>query len=229
MHLCMHYIQSEIKTANFNWNLTSGSLHATSERIDRIIVTLDSLVYQIEFDDCNLVPARFLASTVGRIISLTHSIGKLVRLKTRALYRCIDTRASWNAPVMVDQEAYEEIKFWRREVRSLNEKGLNMECDVQVEIEAYSDASAVGYGGYISLGAGACLEGTEVVGAWDCEEAEQSSSWREISAVERVLKSNIEALENKKVKWFTDNQNVKKIINSGSKKSRSPTNLIDNQ
>ena len=63
------------------------------------------------------------------------------------------------------------------------------------------------------------IKGTEVVGAWNSEEAQQTSSWREAAAVERVLKTNIEFLKNKKVKCFTDNQAVKRIINSGSKKA----------
>ena len=150
---CVWQPSQNVNWLGFNWNLTSGSLHATSDRIDRIITALDSLVYQIDSDDCNLVPARFLASVVGQVISLTQSIGRLVRLKTRALYRCIDTRASWNAPVLVDHDAYEEIKFWRSEVRFLNDKGLSIECNVDTEIEVFSDASGTGYGGYVSLGA----------------------------------------------------------------------------
>ena len=199
--------------------MTSGSLHAIPSRIDRVEMMLGSLIYRIESEKYYLLPARLLASAVGQIISLTHSIGRLVRLKTRALYRCIDTRSSWNALVWVDHEAYDEIIFWRKEVRALNDKGLSIEIKDDNVIAAYSDASAVGFGGYVSLCAGPLIEGTEVVGSWSSEEAQQSSSWREAAAVERLLKSNTNVLEHKKVKLFTDNQNVKRILNSGSRQS----------
>ena len=189
----------------FSWLMASGSLHAVPNRIDRVEKMLESIIYQMDSDKCHLIPARILASAVGQIISLTHSIGRLVRLQTRALYRCIDTRASWNAPVKIDHEAYEEIRFWKKEVRTLNDKGLSIESKVDHVIEAYSDASAIGYGGYVSLGAGALLEGTEVMGSWNKEEAQQSSSWREAVAVERVLKSTLKC-------WKTGKLNGLPII-----------------
>ena len=112
-----------------------------------------------------------------------------------------------------------EILFWKQNVRRLNEKGMSMTAHNDCEIiEAYSDASADGYGGYVSLCAGVLAEGTEVVGTWDEKEKGQSSTWREAQAVERVLKSNVHMLKNKKVKWFTCNKNVKKILIAGSKK-----------
>jgi hypothetical protein len=35
-----------------------------------------------------------------------------------------------------------------------------------------------------------------------------SSTWKEISAIKKVLLSLIHSLEDKKIKWFTDNQNA---------------------
>ena len=62
-------------------------------------------------------------------------------------------------------------------------------------------------------------EDTEVIGLWNREEVQQSSIWREAEAVNRVLRSNIDVLKDKSEKWYTDNKNVKRILNSGSKKS----------
>lgn len=100
----------------------------------------------------------------------------------------------------------------------MNDKGCHIEYNDVHEIEVFSDASGDGYGGYVSLGAGASNEETEVFGSWNHDETRQSSSWREAEAVQRVLRSNVQILQNKKVRWFTDNRNVKKIIKSGSKK-----------
>ena len=53
---------------------------------------------------------------------------------------------------------------------------------------------------------------------WSEQEAKLSSTWRELRAVRMVLESLIGRLKNHRVRWFTDNQNVVRIITTGSKK-----------
>ena len=201
------------------WRFIDGFIFVTEERIRRLEATLDSLLFQLGADQVRLVPVRFLACVVGQIISLQNVIGKLVRLKTRFLYRSILSRLSWNSLVHVDDEALGEIRFWRQNVRLLNDKGMSIAFDSTCEIDAFSDASAVGYGGYLSLCAGALAEGTEVFGAWNHVEKLSSSTYREAEAVRRVLNSHVNILQGKKVKWFSDNKNVKNVLRSGSSKS----------
>ena len=77
----------------------------------------------------------------------------------------------------------------------------------------YSDASATGYSGYM------VEHGNQVAnGQWSPAEAEQSSTWRELSAVKMVLESFQSKLRHERVRWFTDNQNVVNIVQYGSKK-----------
>ena len=59
----------------------------------------------------------------------------------------------------------------------------------------------------------------EVYGAWDAPEACMSSTWRELEAVNRVLKSNAESLIGVSLKVYTDNKNVETILRVGSKKT----------
>ena len=75
----------------------------------------------------------------------------------------------------------------------------------------YSDASSTGYGGYT-------VEHGKMVanGQWSASEAAQSS--RELRAVRMVLESFKAKLRNERVRWFTDNQNVVRIVQCGSKK-----------
>ena len=54
----------------FNWHTDTGVLQATSERIERAILALTFVIYQVNVSKNNLVPVRFLASVVGQIISL---------------------------------------------------------------------------------------------------------------------------------------------------------------
>ena len=51
---------------------------------------------------------------------------------------------------------------------------------------------------------------------WSPEERSQSSIWRELVAVQRVLKSLKNSLANHRVKWFTDKKNVCIIVQKGS-------------
>ena len=46
----------------------------------------------------------------------------------------------------------------------------------------------------------------------------QSSTWRELGAVGRVLESIAHKLSNLRVRWFTDNWNVVRILQVGSAK-----------
>ena len=77
----------------------------------------------------------------------------------------------------------------------------------------YSDASETGYGGYV-VEHGPCVS----FGQWTAEEASQSSTWRELSAVYQVHLAVACKLANTRVRWFTDNQNVARILQVGSKK-----------
>ena len=56
-------------------------------------------------------------------------------------------------------------------------------------------------------------------GLWSDEEAKLSSTWRELKAVYLVLKGFSAQLEGHTVKWYTDNQNVVRIAEAGSRKS----------
>ncbi|CAC5359726.1 unnamed protein product [Mytilus coruscus] len=78
----------------------------------------------------------------------------------------------------------------------------------------YSDASDTGFGGYI-------VETPQNIahGMWVESEYSNSSTWKELSAVKKVLLSLINIISGKKVKWFTDNQNVVSIVSKGSTKT----------
>ena len=55
-------------------------------------------------------------------------------------------------------------------------------------------------------------------GVWLPDEAKQSSTWRELVAVKRVLQAVANRLNGSRIRWFTDNQNVVRILTVGSGK-----------
>ena len=54
-------------------------------------------------------------------------------------------------------------------------------------------------------------------GQWLPQEAKLSSTWRELLAVLKVLQSLTSKLRNQRIHWFTDNQNIVRILSVGSK------------
>ena len=48
-----------------------------------------------------LIRVRFLAGIIGQVISMYTVFGSLVQLKTRYLFKCLNSKASWNARVLL--------------------------------------------------------------------------------------------------------------------------------
>ncbi|VDI65147.1 Hypothetical predicted protein [Mytilus galloprovincialis] len=148
-------------------------------------------------------------------------LGDIVRRNTRFLYDCVQARASWNAPVRITVEAIDELGFWKNSCRTLNLVGVDI-CSVNLtdmyDIELFCDASDVGFGGYFSTVLDFHSENHEIYGNWFAGEQFESSTWRELETVRRVLNSYDSFLENKTVKVNSDNKNVTHILNVGSKK-----------
>lgn len=131
--------------------MKSGRLFITEERISRLELAIGSLLSQLKGQFLQIVPARFAASIAGQIISLQNVLGKIVRLKTREMYKCINSRLSWDSPVYISEEAVIELNFWLKSVRDLNCKGTDFKENLDFELSLFCDASSSGYGGYIEM------------------------------------------------------------------------------
>jgi hypothetical protein len=70
-----------------------------------------------------LFRVRFLASTVGHLISMYAVFGDTVRQSTRFVYDCVWWKASWQGRVVSTQDALNELSFWDKNCRLLNSKG----------------------------------------------------------------------------------------------------------
>ena len=55
-------------------------------------------------------------------------------------------------------------------------------------------------------------------GQWSESKSQASSTWRELEAINRILQSYSKLMKGETVKWLTDNQNVVRIIEHGSRK-----------
>ena len=81
------------------WNLRKGFLALPQSRLDKLLDSLRSLRSQLP-----CVVPRFLASCVGRIVSLTPGVGNVSLLMSRFLQFVISFWDSWDAPI--DLSAY---------------------------------------------------------------------------------------------------------------------------
>ena len=77
----------------------------------------------------------------------------------------------------------------------------------------YSDVCHAGYGGYVVD----AINGVSHE-MWSADEAQKSSTRRELTAVLNILCSLKHVLVHQRIKWFSDNQYVVAIVNKGSKK-----------
>ena len=77
----------------------------------------------------------------------------------------------------------------------------------------YSDASSTGCASYI-------LEFDNTIShkMWGVEEAQKSSSFRELKAISLGLESFLPLVKGHTIKWYTDNQSVSRIVEVGSMK-----------
>ena len=189
----------------FGIDLNLGVFSVPDRKIEELQALLRSM------SDHTVVPARRLASLIGKIMSMSIALGTVTRLMTRNLYAVLNLSTSWCQEVPLTQESLQEVEFWLSEIGRFNGHGIwPKPSAVRV---VYSDASSTGYGGYM-------VEHGHLVanGLWSDEEARRSSTWRELKAVRMVLESFQEKLRNERVRWFTDNQNVVRVVQYGSKK-----------
>lgn len=189
----------------FNLDLLKGVISVPQ---DKMLDLRNQLTVALQAE---VLPAKAIASLVGRLISMSFGLGPICRFRTRALYAVLDSRRSWFDMLRLNDDSKAEINFWHSCLEYFNGQPLWQSPSAMRIV--YSDASDSGFGGYV-------VEHGPIIshGQWSESEALQSSTWRELKAVALVLESVVSKLRNERVKWFTDNQNVARILVVGSRK-----------
>ena len=171
-------------------DLRQGVFSIPVERIEKLRNAIARLL------SSGLASARSLAKVTGQVLSMSIAVGPVTRLCTRALYEMINSRLFWNQLLQITDDAREELLFWLCSAKALN--GRSFCWKPSATRVAYSDAS--GYDGFVVE-----LGPHPVSGCWSEDEARQSSTWRELKAVDRVLESVADKLSGHMIKWYTDN------------------------
>ena len=188
----------------FELDLALGYISVPVEKVTHLKQCLS------QTEGMRAISAKALASIVGRIISMSLALGPIARLRTRNMYRLMNSRVTWYDKLVIDKEVREELFFWNSCIENFNGQKLWKSSSAVRVI--FSDASGTGYAGYT------VQHGCHIAhGLWTEPEKMKSSTWRELAAVARVLEAVSSLLQNSRVKWFTDNQNVVRIIKVGSR------------
>ena len=166
-----------------------------------------------------LLPAKQLASVIGKITSMSLALGSVTRLMTRSLYATLNSRVGWYHQVDLTDEALQEIEFWLTEISNFN--GQQIWSKLSAVRVVYSDASSTGYGGYV-------VEHGNLVanGQWSPGDADKSSTWRELRAVRLVLDAFQKKFMKKHIRWFSDNQKVVRIVQYGSRQAALQSEIL---
>ncbi|CAC5419203.1 unnamed protein product [Mytilus coruscus] len=184
------------------WDSCNFTLSIPQRRIDELLKSIHNVFREIPY-----ISARNLAQVTGRIISMSPVIGNITRIMTRYCYMSIESRMSWDSYLVLESKSFviSELKFWINNIANVNVKTLNQYSQSHVMI--YSDAS--------SIAAGACtveLDSKIFHTMWKSSEMLESSTWRELKAIELALMSYQYAFAEKSLKWLTDNQNCVRIV-----------------
>lgn len=185
-------------------------LEIPGDRLNKLFNTIE--VVETCLNLGKKVHVRTVASLVGQIISMSYVIGNVAYIMTKYISIDIMSANSWNTSIVLSDLSIRQVKFWKNNITSVNCK--HFVSDLSCNTIVYSDASNTGFGGYIVENPKSTAHGM-----WSDVDISRSSTWKELTAVKLVLLSLLDFLQDKHIKWFTDNQNVVSIAKKGSMKS----------
>ena len=195
-----------------SWDLLSAILSIPQPRIDRLLSALSLFKDRLPF-----VTPRFVASIVGKIISLSPCVGNISLIMSRFLQSAVTFRDAWDTPLDLSRfqfypQCLDEIHFWLDNCSKLNCRKL-FEYSRPVSIIC-TDASAFACGGHALF---VDKEEFELFyKAFSSMESTLDSNGRELLAILYSLKSFKSLIQGKVVKLYTDSKNASVIASKGS-------------
>ena len=219
--------QKSIKFLGYIVDLGANRLTVDPKRVTKLKSILGQLLAKPR-----RVHVKDLARVTGLLQSMHLAVGQSVRIFTRSLYDLMNQKPLnvWNWHLALDEGALTELQFWQTNFDRLH--GVPLWLDPHVQTVLFTDAGAQGWGGFIvehgrgqTLRVPSTLEeyyaagGSSVAqGYLNPVEQAQSSTWRELIAIERTLWSLLKDVSLTVVRLFTDNLAVHYVWLAGSKK-----------
>ena len=191
----------------FLLDLAKGVFSIPDKKIDDLFELIQTIL-----TNASNVSARTISRVTGTLISMELALGPIVRLQTRGLYADQNRMNSLSHKLCLSEEAIDDLRFWRDNFCQLVGRPI-WRPSPTIDLITYSDASSLGWGGFVVQFGSAVARGN-----WSESESLCSSALREIRAIRYVLQSFSHVLEARDCKHRTDNQSVCGILSVGSSK-----------
>lgn len=170
------------------------------------IQVFKELVGNVLFGD-GKVRVKMLSRIAGLAQSFRVQIGPVVAFYTRQMYVAIESRGSWWQVIPVPNEVLSELHRWYyMEFADMWQPMWPSLVRWPAFREAYSDAGDLGWGGCLLLPSGETLNARGYLSDW---ERAQSSTWRELLAIYKVIRSVGHRIpRGTRLQWHTDSLNA---------------------
>ena len=197
----------ELTWIGYTVDLHKGIFRVADKRVTSLMRSIHNITAGLPYTS-----ARQLSRLTGKIISTKWVVGDITHLKTRHLYSMIESRIAWDKRMSVNhyREVISELVFWKNNFTRLNVKHIRPYCIPDLVVA--SDASATGLGAHAQVGTRELI----VRKNFSPEEADTSSTHREVYAILYALASYKALCIGKSVLWFTDNFGASRVVPKGS-------------
>lgn len=177
----------------------SGQYQVSQEKISFLIEFLKRICAAPR------VYVKDVAKAAGLILSMSLAL-QPARMYTRSFYRLIATRKNWYEKLHWSEEALADGRWWIDNLQQWNGKTIWVHQQ-KFELEVFSDASSLGFGGRIGE--------LTIQDVWSPEEMEESINWKELTAVYRILLAAGNNFLDKALLIRSDNSSTVAYINNG--------------
>ena len=165
------------------------------------------------------VKVKLVARLVVKLQAVRLATGPIVAVLTRSLYMAVSEAKSWKSWIELGELAKFELGWWEEHLSQVAKfpfSGLLSTKPVIYEVA--SDASGVGHSVYLVGVARTTLASR----AFSAEEQLQSSTWREMKAVQETWTNPgiLGRFSGCRVAHYTDNKAVAAIVSKGSRNPR---------
>ena len=195
----------------FVLDLVNCKIFCTETRLQNAMAIIDYLLNQ------SRASIKLIAKLRGMLASMERSHGDLVHMMCRFMNLTIAEAPSWFGNVNITLPVRKELLFWKRHIKLDNGQALfESPAAGSVSLTTFSDASDVGCATVLTP----CPQRSKLIvnRMFDAEEAASSSTEREMLAVLHGLTQFRKILTGTSLNWYTDAQNVARIVRRGSPK-----------
>ena len=194
----------ELEWLGYHWNSEKGIITIP----ERKILIIKELI-QDALSKKQQIPVRSIAKITGKLISLYFVLGNITPIMSRNLYSAIESETTWDSNIKLSELACEELEFWLKHLGTLPCRVLSPFWRSPERV-LFTDASSF-------VGAGVLLHSQNQVAhcMFNQHDKLQSSTYRELKALQFALVAFSHFLAGKFVKVYSDNQNVVRITSKG--------------